>query len=438
MKPPALRKVLIVSPHFPPVNAADHQRVRHVLPYLRDLGWEPTVLAIEPSDVAGAVLEPRLLESFPPDIEVVRTRAVPLRWTRPLGMSTLGLRALPPFWQAGARLLSRGGHDLAFFSTTQFSVCSLGPVWRKRLGVPYVLDFQDPWLSDYQHHGSPPGGWKFHLAQWQAARLEPRSVRGAARLISVSPKYLEVLGARYGPEVADRGRVLPFATSEEDFHLARQVSPAETGVPWDDGCEHFVYVGRGGDDMAAAARLLFRGLQRHLEVRPERRAVVRLHFIGTSYAPPGQGVPTIRPLAESLGLEDVAEERVERIAYYAALRCLLEARGILLLGSDDPAYSASKIHPCLLAGRPLLALTQAQSPATALVEEVAPGCVAPFGPGAEEEASVERVARWFESPCGPPPGSDWRGRVRTAAAMARELVAVFEEAISPPPARSAA
>ena len=41
-----LRKVLIVSPHFPPVNAPDMQRTRLALPYLRACGWELSLIHI--------------------------------------------------------------------------------------------------------------------------------------------------------------------------------------------------------------------------------------------------------------------------------------------------------------------------------------------------------------------------------------------------------
>ena len=44
----ARKSVLIISPHFPPINAPDHQRVRMALPYFRELGWEPVVLAVQP------------------------------------------------------------------------------------------------------------------------------------------------------------------------------------------------------------------------------------------------------------------------------------------------------------------------------------------------------------------------------------------------------
>ena len=58
--PVLVKKVLIVSPHFPPINAPDMQRVRLALPYLRELGWEPTVIAVGPDLVEGGVRDPLL------------------------------------------------------------------------------------------------------------------------------------------------------------------------------------------------------------------------------------------------------------------------------------------------------------------------------------------------------------------------------------------
>ncbi len=34
-----MKRVLIISPHFPPINAPDCQRVRMSLPYYRRYGW---------------------------------------------------------------------------------------------------------------------------------------------------------------------------------------------------------------------------------------------------------------------------------------------------------------------------------------------------------------------------------------------------------------
>src|SRR6266404_9921007 len=93
-----MRQVLIVSPHFPPANAADHQRVRMSLPYLRESGWEATILAVKPAVIEGAVIDPLLEKTVPPDIEVIRVSAVPASLSRKVGLGSLALRALPYLW----------------------------------------------------------------------------------------------------------------------------------------------------------------------------------------------------------------------------------------------------------------------------------------------------------------------------------------------------
>ncbi|MEO8204529.1 MAG: hypothetical protein ABI615_00005, partial [Chthoniobacterales bacterium] len=62
-----MKKVLIVSPHFPPVNAPDMQRVRMALPYFTEFGWEPTVLCVD-EDYVEAGRDPYLERSLPSDI----------------------------------------------------------------------------------------------------------------------------------------------------------------------------------------------------------------------------------------------------------------------------------------------------------------------------------------------------------------------------------
>ena len=146
-RPP--RKVLIVSPHFPPVNAPDMQRIRLALPYLRALGWEPVVLAVAPDLVEGGVLEPLLEQTYPADIRVIRVRGIPQRATRLVGVGSLWLRCGRALRAAGDRLLRGERFDLVFFSTTQFDAFTLGPRWKAMFGLPYILDYQDPWINNY-------------------------------------------------------------------------------------------------------------------------------------------------------------------------------------------------------------------------------------------------------------------------------------------------
>lgn len=380
----APRRVLIVSPHFPPINAPDHQRVRMSLPYFEEFGWRPTVLAVRPEEVEGTD-DPLLAQTLPADLEIVRTGALSVRWTRQLGLGSLALRALPAFWRAGNRLLARERFDAVYFSTTMFAVMALGPLWRRRFGVPYVLDFQDPWVQDYYDQpgaGPPPGGRLKHgFNQWLARRLEPLAMAAVSEVISVSPAYVETLRARYPTLAADRCTVLPFGAPERDWELLAALNVRQTVFDPGDGRRHWVYVGRGGEDMAPALRLLFTAVAEARRRDPEAWSGLRMNFVGTSYAPGDRAARTVEPLARACGVGDLVEERTARVPYFEALQLLRQSDAILVVGSDSPSYSASKLYPCLLARRPLLALLHEDSPAVEILQRWCAGPVVRFRPG---------------------------------------------------------
>ena len=118
------------------------------LPYLAENGWEAEVLAVAPEFVE-APLDPELAAALPEGTTVHRVPALPQRWTRRLGWGSLARRAYSFLKRRGNELLASGRFDLIFFSTSQFGVLPLALDWRKRHGVPYILDFQDEWMSDY-------------------------------------------------------------------------------------------------------------------------------------------------------------------------------------------------------------------------------------------------------------------------------------------------
>jgi Glycosyl transferase 4-like domain len=191
------RRLLIVSPHFPPLNAPDHQRVRMSLPHYAACGWEPVVLCIA-RDRQSGVIEEELAQTLPAGVRIIEIKAFSPRWTRLIGVGNAGLRCWLPMLFAGLRLLRREKFDLVFFSTTQFFTFTLGRIWRRLRGVPYVFDMQDPWRTDYyQRPGSrpPPGGWKYRFARLVAWTLEGWSFRRVSGVMSVSPDYIADLRA---------------------------------------------------------------------------------------------------------------------------------------------------------------------------------------------------------------------------------------------------
>ena len=384
-------KVLIVSPHFPPTNAADMQRVRMVLPYLAEVGVEAEVLAVEPGQVA-APQDPWLLESLPREVPVHRVKALGLEWSRIPGLGTLSWRASRALEKRGNELLSRGNFDLIYFSTTQFGTHLMAPKWKKRFGVPFTMDYQDPWVSDYyRSHPDivPPGGRLKYAIVDQLNRLhEPKVVRECSGFTAVSPAYPGTVISRYGLNVPSL--VLPFPGDRGDLDRAHQAKTTQTIFDPNDGFQHWVYVGRGGGDMAVAVRGLFRAVKEN----PSRNSL-RLHFIGTSYAAAGSGIKTIEPLAADFGLENIVREHPDRIPYSSTLRCLLDAHALIVPGSDDPAYTASKIYPYLLADRPMLAIFHRESSVTSLMKEVGGGSIATFDDSTAPEDLASQISQLF-------------------------------------------
>jgi len=470
-----MNKVLIISPHFPPTNAADMQRVRLVLPYLRENGWQAEVLAVAADCVASPVDE-WLCAGLPAEVPVHRVAAMGLGWSRIPGLGTLTFRALSALRRQGDALLTTGTFDLVYFSTTQFGVHVLGPRWQRKFGVPFMMDYQDPWVSDYYrtHPGiTPPGG---RLKYWVADRLnrwqEPQVLRHCAGITSVSPDYPKQLRERYewlkienwesgkqkieidrqtrhltpalSPNDAEREKkaeswkhsllaiTLPFPGDERDLARVRDGNIRQNIFTPGDGNRHWVCVGRGGADMQTALRGIFGAIQKHGRHAPDFLNNLRLHFIGTSYAGAGRGKKTVEPLAEEFALGGVVREHTDRIRYAQALRCLLDADALFVPGSDDPGYTASKIYPYLLARKPLLAVFHENSSVVELMQNVQGGVVTPFRSGESPESIAERIHKsWFET-----------GRFdmitklderafepHTAPAQARQLAAFFNQTL---------
>jgi hypothetical protein len=403
-----MRRVLIVSPHFPPVNAPDMQRVRMSLPYYRACGWEPIVLAVGDA-WQDAVREPELLATIPDGVRVVRCAAVPVRWSRLVGIGNLGLRAWFPLFFTGLRLLRREKFDLVLFSNTQFITFVFGRLWLWLCGVPYVLDVQDPWRTDYyERHGSrpPPGEWKYQVARLQAALLERWCFRRAAGVMSVSAQYLDDLRARYRFLSNTPATVIRFGASRADLERALLVPQAAHRYSRQ-SCElHLLYTGASGPVIPHALTVLFGGLRRYRERSPERARRLRFHFLGTSYVAPGQGQDSVMPLARQCGVADQVTETAHRLGHLECLRLQHDADVLLLPGSSDLAYSPSKVYAYYLTGRPILGLVFKGSVMERLLIELNCAYLVHFSEHEDKEAAHEALCGFFDLAIdGFPPGS---------------------------------
>lgn len=429
-----MKTALIVSPRFPPINAPDMHRVRHSLPHFEKYGWDAEVWRVDP-DVVERERDPLLSRTLPSDADVQTMGALDPDWTRLLGLGSLPLRSLPYYFWHGTRRLAQGGVDLVYFSTTAYPVTILGRYWKQRFGVPYVIDMQDPWHTD-NYVGKPPEEQppKFWFSYRLNKYLEPLAMRGVGGIISVSQGYCDTLQGRYDNVTPEMCEVIPFGAAEVDFEVMEDSGVTQPFVEPDDDTIDVVYAGRGGHDMATAAAGIFNALARGREERPSLFGRVQMHFVGTSYAPAGEGEKTIEPIAEEYGVADAVTEHTDRIPYFQSLRLLRDANHLIVPGSEDPDYTASKLYPYILSRRPVLAVFNQNSSVVDILRETQAGTAVTFnGATATDELSRRILEDWSLMLERLPytPDTDWKAfEPYTAEAMTRRQVEVFDRVVS--------
>ncbi len=429
------RRVLIVSPHFPPVNAPDHQRIRTALPYLAEFGWEAEILTINPQEVPHPQ-DVLLQQALPAFLPVYTVNALPQKLTRIIGLGNVGWRGLPYLAQAGNQLLVQKSFDLVVFSTTIFPVMILGPYWQQRFNVPYVVDFQDPWRVEAAPAGQhrPGGRLKYAFDKALAAFWEPRVMKQVSQIIAVSSAYPETLCKRYPWLKVDQLTVLPFAAPEADFEQLPRLPVNQTHFDPQDGRKHWVYVGRGGPDMTLALRGLFLGLREVRSQIPNLTNHLHLHFIGTSYAPAGRATKTIAPIATACGVDDLVTEHTQRVPYFEAQKLLTDSDAILLVGSADPKYTASKLYPAVLAKKPILAIFHKASSVVDILHQTQAGKTVTFdehtSPAQLAGQLIPHLQTLLAHPKNTLPPTDWDAFAPyTAHTMTKTLCQVFDQAV---------
>lgn len=173
----ATRRVLFISYQFPPVGGAGVQRPVKFIKYLRQFGWEATVLTVANPSVP--VFDESLLRDLPADLTIARGRTFepgytmkqqlagqeaaaggalksgrgPTRFVKKVLRDCAGLLLqpdpqvlwLPAAYRAGCRLLNEQPHDAIIATAPPYTSLLLGGLLKRRTGLPLVLDYRDEW-----------------------------------------------------------------------------------------------------------------------------------------------------------------------------------------------------------------------------------------------------------------------------------------------------
>ena len=352
------------------MNAPDMQRVRMSLPYYKSFGWEPVVVCVDEKFVAG-YRDDLLLETVPDDIEVHKVKAWPLEVTTKFGLGSLSLRSYYSFKKKGTELLQQKKFDLVFFSTSLFHVCALGRYWKEKFGVPFLVDMQDPWRTDFYLNKPatqrPP---KFKIAYAINKKMEAYTMPFADGIISVSQSYIDTLKARYSQLKDTPALLLPFGNAEKDFRMVKEKNIGPQIINRENGKINVVYVG-------ALNKFFFPLIEAFFHAFIEEatnKELYHFYFIGSNYAV-GSTDKMVEKLAERLNIKHLVTEIPDRISYFSAISTLLKSDIIFISGSIDPQYNPSKVYNNLFTGKPIFAVLNSNNHVKKILDEANAGIV---------------------------------------------------------------
>jgi hypothetical protein len=332
-------------------------------------------------------------------------------------------------WRALRRLCRERRVDLVYLPCPPNFQLLLGRLIHREFGVPYVIDYIDPWVSDWLRDNARPFT-KLWLAHLSSLLLEPFAIRRASHVTSVSGGTNEGILRRYARMDESQFTALPYGGEPEVFDYLRE-HPA--GGHFGDGSERFrlVYLGAMWEAAYPTLECFLDALGLLKERRPDLYARLEVHFLGTTYRPDAAGFRQVLPRAEERGVADIVRESPERLPFLDAMRTLMQADALLMLGSSEPHYTASRLLPYLHAKRPILAVFHERSDATRLLLESRAGRVVSYGSdnpvGTKLEEVYDALVQFLEGCRYDETAVAW-GQVGeySVESMARKLALVFD------------
>ncbi len=234
-----MKKVLIITYYWPPAGGVQVHRVVKFCKYLREYGWEPSILTVKggtydilDKSLAGEVehiqdiyrapaLEPHhlfnlLTRSRKQHVETpgpsTPDSGNPRAWAHWLG-EFIRLNVFIPDarigWhpyavRRGKQVFLEKEPDLLFSTAPPYTVHLVARSLQRRFATPWVADFRDPWVENYAYNTTYRFPWIRSINQ----RMEYGVLRAADRVITATPGQLDLQAGKLQPSERHKFRTI--------------------------------------------------------------------------------------------------------------------------------------------------------------------------------------------------------------------------------------
>lgn len=383
----------MIAYHFPPLRGSSGvQRTLRFCRYLPEFGWTPIVLTA--SERAYEGIDEASRAETPSDLVVCRAFALNTARHLAVGNRYPALLAVPDRWVswlvggvlAGLSLLRRTRPSVIFSTYPIATAHLIGFALHRLSGLPWVADFRDPMAQrDY-----PTDRRVWRSFKW----IEERALRNAQRALFTSPSAIRDYRLTYPDIAAERFVLIENGYDEEAFARVDASSPPRVDIA----------------RTSARLLILHSGIVYPSE-RDPTQFFVALGALKRAQALSAMDVEfrfrasandaMLRALAAKHAVEDLVSI-VPHIPYTDALREMMSADGLLLMqAANCNAQIPAKAYEYLRAGRPILALTDAEGDTADLMRRAGIRDIAPLdSPDALEVALPRFIASLREGTAG--------------------------------------
>lgn len=380
-----MKKIIILSPHFPPSNLAAVHRTRLFAQHLPDFGWDPIVVTVHENFYEEA-LDWNLAKLIPNWLRVEKVNAVPIKKNKIVG--DIGLRGFWGLYKRTLKIVREENVAFLYIPIPSNYSSLIGRLVNNKTGIPYGIDYIDPWV-----HNWPEAEIKFSkawISKQLANILEPIAVKKVQLITGVASGYYEsVLERNPHLKLQTITAAMPYGGEERDYELLSALELQPYLFSKTKGTLDFVY---GGAMLPKAYSVLEQILQT-IAANKEIFLNCRFHFIGTGKSPNDDTGYNIMPYAEKYGLwQKNVFEYPKRIPYLDVLTHLSIADGAFILGSTEAHYTPSKVYQSVLSKKPVFAVLHKKSTACSVITKSKAGMVLSF----DGEADLELIGTNFK------------------------------------------
>jgi len=399
-----MKTILIIYPHWHPANLAGVHRPRLIGNFLHELGWKPRVLTVE-ARFFEETPDPDFQKTFSPNFDVTRVKALPVM--RPRLIGDIGLRAFYQLYKAARQIIRTEQIDFIWLPIPSFYNSLLGRLLYDKTAIPYGIDYIDPWVRDLTNQKK----WRTRMSLWVAKLLEPIAVKKASLISGVSYPYYEPVIKRNFPTIyaqitADKTESSTIeATNPSPQQLPTQNSKLKTPLsnphtnlpfthvampygfdpndhhiklenlefPWESTLNsepetqnHKIWLYAGA--FLPNSHVILQAFFVAIKALREQKLwdeTIRLWFIGTGNYP----AKSIASYANDSKIDDIVTEKRDRYPFLQVLNFLNEANTVIIIGSTEKHYTASKTFQSLLSNRPVINGFHHESSAIQVMED---------------------------------------------------------------------